>query len=135
MPNREEEFAERRKHKRLEVKNGVSAALIEPQSGNDYIYTGKILNISQGGLAFQYVCRNDNSKESFALDILVFKDILRFLFLKKIPFRTAWIRDMATASVSGKLTTKRSGLEFSDLTPDQVSVLDIFLQKYAIKCV
>ena len=131
MTNKEG-FVERRKHKRFEVKSGVTAAAIEPDTGNGYSYRGKILNISQGGLAFQYVFVNGESNEPLELDIFVFNDIFCFKYLSKIPFSTVWISNMASEPSTGDLKSKQSGVQFGDLTPSQISTLDIFLNKYAI---
>ena len=130
--NNKKEYVEKRIHKRFKVKSGVTAAIIEPVYGNNYIYWGEIKNISKGGLAFQYADRNGDSNEPCELDILVVKDIVCFAYLKKFPFKTAWISDMTTASLADELKPKQRGMQFVNLRPDQTSSLDLFLRKYAL---
>lgn len=130
--NNRNEYVEKRIHKRFKVKRGVIAAVIEPNIGCNYIYSGKVIDISKGGLAFQYAGRNGDSNETYELDLLVVKDIVCFAYLKRIPFKTTWISDMTTESLADELNPKQRGVQFVNLRPDQTSNLDIFLRKYAI---
>ena len=128
----DKEGLERRAHKRFKVKSGVTAAVIEPVNGKDYIYLGEILNISKGGLAFQYADRNGEPKEPYELDILVIKDIVRFTYFSRIRFKTVWISNLDVELSSDHLKHKQIGIQFEEMTPHQISQLDIFFQKYAI---
>ena len=130
--NNDKEYIEQRIHQRFKVKSGVTAAIIEPAHGNDYIYLGEITNISEGGLAFQYADRNGKSNEPYELDILVVKGIVCFTYFKKIPFKTAWISDMAVEFSSNHLKYKQRGVQFGEMTPPLIPRIDTFFRKYTI---
>ena len=131
MPGKKE-FAERRKHERFKVKNGA-IAIISPS--NALATTQKhcqILNISKGGLALRYIIRNGESNESVELDVLFIQDIC-FTFLKSLPFKSGWTSHSASRSSFSKLRIEQQGVEFGEMTPQQESQLDLFLQKYTIR--
>lgn len=123
---------ERRKQKRHIVKNGVIAAVIRPNPNDNYIYWGEIINISNDGLTFVYTDRNIESKEPSELDIVIFKDIARFTYLKNIPFETVWISNVASNPSPNPSKTKQRGVQFGEMAPRQIALLDNFIQKYAL---
>ena len=126
------EFAERRKHERFKVKNGA-IAIISPS--NVLATTQKhcqILNISKGGLALRYIIRDGESNESVELDVLFIQDIC-FTFLKSLPFKSVWTSHSASRSSISKLRIEQQGVEFGEMTPQQESQRDLFLQKYTIR--
>jgi hypothetical protein len=131
MPDKKE-FAERRKHERFKVKNGAIAiispsnALATPQKHC------QILNISKGGLALRYIIRDGESNHSVELDVLFIQDIC-FTFLKSLPFKSVWTSHSASRSSISKLRIEQQGVEFGEMTPQQESQRDLFLQKYTIR--
>ena len=131
MTNKKE-FAERRKHERFKVKNGA-IAIINPT--NALAASQKhcqILNISRGGLALRYIIRDGEPNESVELDVLFIQDIC-FTFLKSLSFKSAWISHTASETSLSKLRIEQQGVEFGEMTPQQESQLDRFLEECTIR--
>ena len=73
-------FQERRKHKRFKAKRGAFAVSLP-----NFDKLGQIKNISEGGLAFQYMGDAEEAKDSVEVEIfLTFDDF----FLRKLPAKT-----------------------------------------------
>jgi hypothetical protein len=123
---------ERRKHERYHVKTGTFALLrstsIEFSKIREMgmgeigfavikskpIKMGQIINISMNGLAFEYIERRDKPIKVFKLDILYAQDAIE----SEIPLNT--------------FTIRRCGVEFGELTSNQKSRLEFFLNKHTI---
>jgi hypothetical protein len=127
------DFTKRGEHERLKVKNGA-IAMIRPI--NALATTHKycqIINISKGGLAFRCIDRNGESNEPFELDVLFIQDSICFTYLKNIPFKTVWVSHEPGETSSGQLKTRQLGVQFGEMTPQQESQLDRFLEKCTIR--
>ncbi len=127
------EFTKRGKHERLKVKNGA-IAMIRPL--NALATTHKycqIINISKDGLAFRCIDRNGESNEPFELDVLFIQDSICFTYLKNIPFKTVWVCHEPGKTSSSHLKTRELGIQFGEMTHQQKSQLDRFLEKCTIK--
>ncbi|UCD87489.1 MAG: PilZ domain-containing protein [Desulfobacterales bacterium] len=110
---------ERRKHKRYRAHDGAFAVL-----GPHSTKIGQIIDVSVGGLAFSYIAGKEPSDATFELSILFAQDSFH---LTKIPFKT--ISDQEAKEVpSNTLTMRRSGLQFGELTPSQISQLQYFIR-------
>lgn len=146
MTNKKE-FVERRKNERFKVKTGA-IAMIRPLSakqeqtknmsvdGNTFVDRAKycqIINISNDGLSFRYIDRNGESKEPFELDVLFIQDSICFTYLKNIPFKTVWVSNEPGKTSSNHLKTRELGIQFGEMTHQQKSQLDRFLEKCTIK--
>jgi hypothetical protein len=132
MMTDKKEFAERRKHERFKVKNGAMA-IINPTNALAATQTHcQILNISRGGLALRYIIRNGESNEPVELDVLFLQDIC-FTFLKSLPFKSVWISHTASKTSFSKLRIEQQGVEFGEMTPQQESQLDLFLEECTIR--
>jgi len=117
-------FIERRQHKRFKAKEG---AFVVVTSSDNKI--GQIKNISKDGLVFRYVASEKklaglltidifrNSKDFYLKDVAV-KTTSDFYIDSKFPFSTIILRQCC-----GK---------FIDLTGNQISQLDRFIQNYTI---
>ena len=117
-----EENIERRKYTRFRAKDG---ALIEVRSHRGRL--GEIIDISKGGLAFRYIDIGDRPKGSFELDIFLKKTGFR---LEKVPAKT--ISDLKTRKYFPYSSTKtrRQGVQFGELTRNQLSKLEDFIKNY-----
>ena len=114
--------AEQRENKRFQVPRDAFAAL-RP----DYIIVGQIINISMGGLGFRYL-GNEGPSNASELDIFLAG---RAFYLYKVPFQTVW--DFVTNEMpSSSINMKVCGMQFRDLTPNQISQLEYFIQDYAL---
>ena len=121
--------AERRKHKRFTVQTGAFAALC-PQ----FNIIGQIVDISTDGLAFRYVAREERSKESSKLSILLADGSFCF---DKIPFEAIWDASMPHEFSLGDITLRQCGVQFGKLTHSQKVDLQYFMGRYSIgeRCV
>jgi hypothetical protein len=112
---------ERRKHKRFQVQNGAFVILTPPDTK-----VGRIMDISMGGLAFHYVGRADPSNKSTKLSI--FSGDCSF-YLYKVPCETI-LDSRAYVSHSAPISIRRCSVQFGELTHNQVSRLEHFIQDY-----
>ena len=121
------EMDERRKHKRFQVRNGAFVVLGTPPWPHS-TKVGQIVDMSMGGLAFSYIAEQEPSNGSFELCIFLADSSFH---LRKIPFET--ISDLETDEVPfSSITMKRSGVQFGELTPNQISQLKYFIQSHTI---
>jgi hypothetical protein len=116
------EHRERRKYTRFRAKDG---ALIEFRSHRGKL--GEIIDISKGGLAFRYIDIGDRPKGSFEVDILLKKTGFR---LEKVPAKT--ISDHKTSKYFpySSTITRRQGVQFGELTRNQIAKLEHFIKNY-----
>jgi hypothetical protein len=84
------------------------------------------MDISMGGLAFSYVAGEDQPNRSYELGILLAEHSFH---LTKIPFETIWDKE-AEQLPSISLRMRRCGLQFGELTRDQKSQLEYFVQHH-----
>ncbi len=118
--------SERRKHRRLTPVK-IAFAAVSPDSGR----LGKIVNISRGGLLFEYLCYGGDAADVSLVDIFL-PDNEFHLF--GIPCcivadgisRTSGI-DCTNFSV---VTCKRCSLCFKELTGAQQEQLNFFLENF-----
>ncbi len=113
---------DRREYPRYKVSN-EALAILKPHP----IKLGQIINISEGGLAFQYLSENTIDSKYVELDIFVSKNGKQF---NAFPFRK--IRDFQISSQFEKTTPIRQlCVQFQDLSFEQKSLLKNFITKYA----
>jgi hypothetical protein len=125
------EFVERRKHERFEVKAGAFAGVLKSTYG--YTHIGKIINISEGGLCFQYISKNGGPVGTCKLDLLFRNDIVSLNYVRQVPVETVWISDAGIDPTSSRLKTKAVGVKFKELSLQQREALDVFIQKYTVR--
>ena len=119
---------ERRKHRRFQVENGAFAVLGGLSWAHSTQKLGQINDIGMGGLAFSYIASEEVSDDSVELNIFLAEN--RF-HLRKIPFKTIW--DVETEKVPfSSITTRRSGVRFGELTPNQISHLKHFIRNHTL---
>jgi hypothetical protein len=120
MKRREDK--ERRRYTRFRARDG---ALIELRSYRGKL--GEIIDISKGGLAFRYIDIGDRPKGSFQVDIFLKETGFR---LEKVPAKT--VSDLKTTKYFPYSSTKtrRQGIQFGELTRNQISKLEHFIKNY-----
>ena len=114
---------ERRRYKRFQAESG---AFVVPKGPKRRIW--QILDISRGGLAFRYIPLGEEIMESSELEILT-RDTL--FFLEKIPYRSISECDLPEEHISD-YPLKRHSVQFGDLTDNQISRLEHFIQNHTI---
>ena len=118
---------ERRKNRRLQVQD-IAFAVLRDQGRQ----LGQIVDISMGGLAFNYIAGGGNADSAFELDILL---AYKGLYMKKIQFKTISDFQIANKSPFTAITMRRRGIKFGELTPKQTSMLKNFIQEHTVDSV
>lgn len=114
---------ERREYKRFRVQNGAFVILKPSDTG-----AGSLIDISMGGLTFDYVSGQAPSIQATELDIFVTDSGFR---LQGVPCQSIW--DLITYEIpTTSLHKRRCGVQFGELTQNQVSELEHFIQSYTI---
>ncbi len=112
---------EQRKHKRFRVQDGAFVILRPTDTG-----VGRLIDISMGGLTFDYVTRKAPSIEATELDIFLTDSDFR---LYEFPCQSVW--DLITYEIPTTAVHKRRcGVQFGELTQSQVFQLEHFIQNY-----
>jgi hypothetical protein len=115
---------ERRKHRRVQVKDIAFAVLRDPDR-----QLGQIMDISMGGLAYNYIVGSGNVDSALELDILL---AYKGLYMEKIQFETISDFQIANKSPFTPITMRRRGIKFGELTSKQTSMLQNFIKERKI---
>ena len=116
--------SERRKFRRFLVQDKAFAVL-RPHFNK----LGTIKDIGRGGLAFEYIAYEGPDRDSSYIDIFLTGD--RF-YLSKILSKIIYdikIVDRNQTPID-LFATRRCGLQFGELTPDQAAQLDFFIKNH-----
>ena len=114
---------ERRKHKRFRVQAGTCAVLV-----SHFYKWGQIIDVSRGGLAFHYSGNTLPPNASSHLGISM-ADI--GFYLRRIPFKVISDFEMAKEDYYSLKKTRRCGVEFGELTLNQMSQLEYFILNHS----
>jgi hypothetical protein len=99
-------------------------ALVEVKMNGSKI--GKIIDISEGGLAFSYIDIGTRPEESFKLDLYFQGKDFR---IENIPSKT--VSDISIKSLYAITKTRRHGVQFCDLKSSQSASLKEFIEDFA----
>jgi hypothetical protein len=117
---------EQRKCSRFLVKENAFIAL---QNGHTRV--GNISNISKSGSSFEYIIDRDSEEhDDYMLDIYVFEDQFR---LDNVPCNIVYdssANQYIESSYVSFLITNRCGVQFGELSDDQLKQLTYFLENY-----
>ena len=117
--------SERRKSRRF-LAQDKAFAVLRP----DFTRLGKIKDISEGGLAFEYIAYQEEEEDASEMDIFLSEG--RF-HLSKMPCRIIYdvrMREEYQTSAA-RIQRRRCGLHFGQLTQEQASQLDFFLKNHS----
>lgn len=109
---------ERRKFERFRPKDGTMAV--------NHHALGPVVNISMGGLSFQYTSRDASMPVSNILGIFLGSDDL---LIDKITTRVVDDRLISQGSAFLKAATRQCSIEFTTLTPSQRDNLIDFINR------
>jgi hypothetical protein len=129
--DKEKRLADKRNHERFRVQDSAFVVIRGPWPSTSKV--GQIVDVSMSGLGFRYIASYIASEvrpnQSSELDIVLSGSSFR---LDKIPFES--ISDFQTANEDpvSSTTMRRSGVQFGELTPYQISQLQDFVQNYTI---
>lgn len=113
---------DRRRYKRYPNQGGAYVILKPSDNG-----AGRLMNISRGGLMFEYVTIKAAPADSTELEIFVTDSLFR---LHEVPFQNVW-DSLMVQNPSISLQKRRRGLQFGQLTSHQISQLEYFIKNYA----
>jgi hypothetical protein len=119
--------AERRQHPRYNVREGEFEVF-----SRDSKIIGKLNNISEGGLVFQYSPVVDQKAESETIDIMAKSPDL--LYLPSVACRAMY--DISALTEDQSFTgaaTRLCGVKFVRLNKDQTQKLVLFIEKYGLE--
>jgi len=134
---------ERRKHKRIKVKEGIFAVIRGPSGRLNHftemsmgeiavsvyksnpVKLGQIKNISVGGLAFHYIPAKNNLEGPYELDILMTE---KNIYLHNVPFEIISDEMIEKKPQVQEMPVKRTSLRFVDLSNQQLSKLQNILE-------
>ena len=113
---------ERREYPRVEVQPGVISSL-------QFTVVGQTLDISRGGLKFQYVASRDRSSETCRLSISL---VDRSFNLDMMPIRRVW--DIAVPEVFAHedITTRYCGVALAERLDFQILALRFLIRNYTV---
>ena len=116
------ELAERRQYKRFQAKSGAFA--LSKASVNTL---GQIVDISQGGLAFEYMARGEATNGTAEVDVLFAE---RFFYLQGLPCKVISDSEITLQNPFSSIRMRRLSVEFMELTPKQRSELKHFIEHH-----
>jgi hypothetical protein len=125
-----EELKEQRKHKRFFPKEWVSAFCQTPIVG-----IGKLVDISKGGVAFQYVQRSGDNlallKKSLVLNLF---ETVTSHGVKGVECNVVYDTEVPRQSdLSGNYRLRRCGVEFGEHNWYQSFQLDMFIKDFTVE--
>jgi hypothetical protein len=112
---------ERRKHERFLVQEGAFVILTPSDTG-----AGKLINISMGGLMFEYVATKEPSVKATELELFVTDSVFR---LHGVPCKSVWDLPVYKHPTI-PLQKRQSGVQFGELSPHHRSQLEFFIQNH-----
>jgi len=113
---------ERRKTRRYKASYGMYAVV-----GPDASRLGQIRDISMGGLAFKYLADEARSESSDEMDIIIRQSTF---CIKHLPIRTISDVELAKENAFSTVKLRRQGVQFGELTSNQVSQLKYLLKNH-----
>ena len=119
--------AERREAERLQPME-VTFVTMRP----DFSRTGKIRDISQGGLSFQYLARTDVGGVAKEIDVDMFISDNGY-YLPSLPCRLVYDRRQAgVRATPSDLEYRVCGLQFGELSTGQSLQIGEYLQEHTV---
>ncbi len=115
-------FIERRKQDRFKVRDGAFASV-----KSDEDKTGPIRDISRDGFAFRYIGKEGEIYGPLEVDIFYAGS---GLYVQKVRSKTISDFKIDKKAPSSSLAIRQCCVQFCELTDDQISSLDNFIQKY-----
>ncbi len=125
------EHIEMRKWHRFNVKEGAIVEFRKPRLfkflKHRLVKFAPIIDISRGGLAFQYI---DDKMWTDAFHMLAIKRTSEEFEIDNIPIRI--VSDRAITSLSAAMFIRRCGIKFEELAPFQKSQIDSFISLHTL---
>ena len=116
------DFSERRLHERFNVESLVVGILT---SGEPELI-GSVIDISLGGVKFTYNEQTEAPASYQSIDL-----IADDCYMEDIPCKNTWEDKIETYSFSKLTDLKQCGIQFENLTPNQIFLLRKFINRCA----
>jgi hypothetical protein len=110
-----------RKNKRFRALDGAFVA-IKPSD----THVGRLIDISMGGLAFDYVIGQELPRPPTELEVFVKGSTFR---LSHIPCKAIWVKTSGLGRMNS-ISKRRCGVRFGKLTEQQELMLKAFIERY-----
>ena len=117
--------SQQRRHQRFRAKD-LTFVKLSSEKQEDI---GQLIDISKVGLSFRYFLNDERSHNYSNLGIFVSGGNFT---IDAIPFKTVSDTELANGSPFSKINLRRYGVQFENLTPDQISKLDNFLKNHTL---
>jgi len=122
---------ERRRHNRAKIKGEAFVEFNKPRLiklGKPRIaYSAAIIDISGGGLAFEYADRHMLSPDFYQLSISTTANNIK---ISEVPFKA--VSDFPISRLSNSKFIRRRGVQFGELTPNKKFQLGAFIKNHTI---
>ena len=115
---------DRRQVKRFKVADGAFAALVNHGSK-----LGQIKDISEIGLSFRYIDSAEAHTDASELKIILGSG---GLCVDKVPFKKVADFEIKSEFSFSSIRMRQIGLQFGELTPEQQTRLNYFIQNHPI---
>jgi hypothetical protein len=112
---------ERRKNERFKI-NDVAFAVLKSETDEEL---GQIVNISRGGLAFEYFVGSKQMKDAKLLDIMLIKNEF---YIHQIPVRTISDFNISNELPFSTIAKRQQGVCFEALNEEQEKQVGYLLQ-------
>jgi c-di-GMP-binding flagellar brake protein YcgR len=117
------EIIDRRRHERFQLKEHGASVLFKSYPA----ISGRIIDISNGGLAFDYLAEKRETTDSLVLRLV---STSFDPSSASVSAKTIWDVRIGQKSPVGSAATRRCGVAFEDLTDDQKSDLNRFKEAH-----
>jgi len=115
---------ERREKERL-VPGDTTFVALRP----DFVNLGKILDISRGGLCFQYMTTGDMKLGAGSMEIDIFRTNNGY-YVPSVPCKIVYEREAPRGeSIFTGMKNRRCGVKFGHLTREQTDMVELYLRK------
>ncbi len=115
---------DKRKYKRHKGKEGAFAAFIKPE---EFIYLGRVEDISLDGLCVRYLATKAVGRECSGIKIFGSND--RFIHVEKVQCRIVYDYEIPEVSWE-QLSARRCGVQFQNLSVRSLTVLQDFIDNF-----
>jgi hypothetical protein len=120
---------ERRRNARVSPKE-LTFVVVRPE----FLRSGELLDISRGGLCFQYLRKSNPGEDvakSLKIDIFI---INNDYYLPKVPCTQIYDVEAEKAALFPmSLEFRRCGLQFEELSAKQTGQVELYLSHYTVK--
>lgn len=117
------DYVERREHKRFATRD-VAFAILRTDNDEEL---GQIINISMGGLVFQYFVGNRELQKAERLDVILAENGLH---VDNISFHVVDDYELVNELPFSSITKREQRVHFDNLTDDQKNAINGFIREH-----